>query len=123
MFATGVTMVDPSGMGETTQALLWVIGLLVCGGGGGWLLAKSHRVKLDPNTVNVETSKCEQTCKDNTKDHENLFLRMNDAEQRLARLEGTYPEIRRTLESLDGKMTTLMLRGWNGSAKMPKPLS
>ena len=43
-------MIETGGMSEGTQALLWVIGLLVTGG-GGYFVGRKREVRLEPNRL------------------------------------------------------------------------
>ena len=67
--------VDPNTLGEASKALLWVIGLLVTGG-GGYLVGRKQKVQLEPNAVEVAPSLCARQLKDNADDHSNIFLRL-----------------------------------------------
>lgn len=103
-----LSTIDTAGMSESTKALLWVIALMA-GGGGGWIMGRKSKVQLDPNVVNVESTQCAQTRKSNDEDHDNLFLRVGNLEQRLSRLEATLPDVKRSMERLDDKVTQILL--------------
>lgn len=96
--------VDPNTLGETSKALLWVIGALLAGGGGGYFLGNKRKVEVAP-------SLCARQLKDNADDHSNIFLRLNDLGQRVASLEASLPQIRDTLTRIDGKVDNILMRG------------
>ena len=105
-----MTEIDPNTLGEASKALLWVIGLLVTGG-GGYLVGRKQKVQLEPNAVEVAPSLCARQLKDNADDHSNIFLRLNDLGQRVASLEASLPQIRDTLTRIDGKVDNILMRG------------
>lgn len=102
--------VDPNTLGEASKALLWVIGLLVTGG-GGYLVGRKQKVQLEPNAVEVSPSLCARQLKDNADDHANIFLRLNDLGQRVSSLEASLPQIRDALTRIDGKVDNILMRG------------
>lgn len=105
--------IDVSGMGETTQALLWVIGLLASGG-GCYLLGTKKKVQLDPNTVAAEPSRCEvlrqaydEKFKENERAHDNAFSRIACLEQRMSNMEGQMVHIGTSLNRIENKLDDL----------------
>ncbi|MGN0855921.1 MAG: hypothetical protein ACI4QJ_00790 [Candidatus Spyradenecus sp.] len=102
--------VDPNTMGETAKALLWVIGALLAGG-GGYVLGNKRKVQLDPPNVEVSPTLCSRHLKDNSDDHANIFLRLDNLGQRVSALEATMPQIRDTLTRIDGKVDSILMRG------------
>lgn len=105
--------IDPSGMSEATQALLWVIGLLASGG-GCYLLGAKKKVQLEPNTVAAEPSSCEVIRQayddhfaDNEREHTNAFSRISILEQRVSNLEGQMVHIGASLNRIENKLDDL----------------
>lgn len=98
--------IDVSGMGETTRALLWVIGLLASGG-GCYLLGTKKKVQLDPNTVAAEPSRCELIRQSNEDEHKNAFARLSSLEQRVSNLEGQMVHIGMSLQRIENKLDDL----------------
>jgi uncharacterized protein YPO0396 len=105
--------IDPSGMSETTQALLWVIGLLASGG-GCYLLGSKKKVSLDPDTVKTAPTRCEVIRKayddhfaDNEREHTNAFSRISILEQRVSNMEGQLVHIGASLNRIENKLDDL----------------
>lgn len=105
--------IDPSGMSEATQALLWVIGLLASGG-GCYMLGAKKKVQLEPNTVAAEPSRCEvlrqaydEKLKENERAHENAFSRIASLEQRVSNMEGQLVHIGASLNRIENKLDDL----------------
>ena len=91
-------MIDTGGMSEGTQALLWVIGLLVTGG-GGYFMGRKREVKLEPNRVEVAPDSC-------------TLLRKNIEEQvaENAKAVADMPHINQSLTRIEGKLDTVIGR-------------
>lgn len=104
--------IDTSTMSEGTQALLWVIGLLVTG--GGCYLFGKRKVQLDPPSLEVTPNLCSRQIKSNDDDHTNIFLRLDDLGQRVASLEAMMPQIRDMMTRIDGKVDSILMMGRNG---------
>lgn len=98
--------IDPSGMSEATQALLWVIGIFASGG-GCYLLGSKKKVQLDPNTVTAEPSRCELIRQNNEDEHKNAFARLSILEQRVSNLEGQLVHIGTALNRIENKLDDL----------------
>ncbi|MDO5462424.1 MAG: hypothetical protein Q4F99_02925 [bacterium] len=95
--------IDTSSMSEAVQALLWVIGLLVAGG-GGFYFGKNKKVTLEPNTVQVDKSLCQCHREDNEAEHKNAFSRIASLEQRVSHIEGEMPHINQALLRIENKL-------------------
>ena len=109
-------MIDTGGMSEGTQALLWVIGLLVTGG-GGYFMGRKREVKLEPNRVEVAPDSCtllrehlEQQVAENTKAVADISLRLTATEKDVAYLKGQMPHINQSLTRIEGKLDTAIGR-------------
>lgn len=95
--------IDTSSMSEAVRALLWVIGLLVAGG-GGFVFGRSKKVQLDPNIVQVDKSLCQCHREDNEAEHKNAFARIASLEQRVSHIEGEMPHINQALLRIENKL-------------------
>lgn len=109
-------MIDTGGMSEGTQALLWVIGLLVTGG-GGYFMGRKREVKLEPNRVEVAPDSCtllrknlEKQVAENTKAVANISMRLTTTEKDVAELKGQMPHINQSLARIEGKLDTVIGR-------------
>lgn len=109
-------MIDTGGMSEGTQALLWVIGLLVTGG-GGYFMGRKREVKLEPNRVEVAPDSCtllrenlEKQVAENTKAVADISLRLTATEKDVAYLKGQMPHINQSLTRIEGKLDTVIGR-------------
>lgn len=101
-----MTEIDTTTMSEATRALLWVIGLLLSGG-GCYLLGRKRTVTLDPNRVEAEPSRCELIRHDNEAKQTNLFARVAGLEQRVANLEGRLEIFMAMLTRIENKIDLL----------------
>ena len=109
-----MTEIDPGTMSEGTRALLWVIGLLVTGG-GGYLIGNTRKVQLEPNRVEVSPDAITQLraeldahiC-DCNKNHAAVELRLSSTEKDVAEIKGQLPHINQSLHRIEGKIDTLM---------------
>ena len=95
--------IDTSTMSEATRALLWVIGVLVAGG-GGFFFGRAKKVKLEPNVIEVDTSLCKCHRDNNESEHKNAFFRIAALEQRVSHIEGEMGHINRALERIENKL-------------------
>lgn len=109
-------MIETGGMSEGTQALLWVIGLLVTGG-GGYFVGRKREVRLEPNRVEVAPDSCtllrenlEKQVGENSKAVSDLSLRLSMAEKEIAYIKGEMPHITRSLTRIEGKLDTVIGR-------------
>lgn len=120
-----MTEVDPNTLGETAKALLWVIGLLVTGG-GGYFLGNKRKVQLEPNRVEVAPDALTQLREDFESDskqlradlnahitdcskkHETIELRLSRNEREVAEIRGQLPHINQSLHRIEGKIDTIM---------------
>lgn len=106
--------VDPNTLGETSKALLWVIGALLAGG-GGYIVGMKRTVKLDPNRVEVAPDSCtqfrtnlEKRVSENAKTVSILSLRMTSTEKDVAELKGQIPYINQGICRIENKLDDLM---------------
>lgn len=118
--------VDPNTLGETSKALLWVIGALLAGGGGGYFLGNKRKVQLEPNRVEVApdalTQLHEELDGDNrqlrddltahiaecAKKHDILELRLTGTEKDVAEIKGQLPHINQSLHRIEGKLDSVI---------------
>lgn len=118
--------VEPNTLGETAKALLWVIGALLAGGGGGYFLGNKRKVQLEPNRVEVAPDALTQLREDLegttrqlrteltahitdcAKRHETIELRLSRNEREVAEIKGQLPHINQSLHRIEGKIDALM---------------
>lgn len=129
--------VEPNTLGETAKALLWVIGALLAGGGGGYFLGNKRKVQLEPNRVEVAPDALTQLREnlegttrqlredlegttrqlrteltahitDCAKRHETIELRLSRNEREVAEIKGQLPHINQSLHRIEGKIDALM---------------
>ena len=101
-------------MSEGTQALLWVIGLLVTGG-GGYFVGRKREVRLEPNRVEVAPDSCtqlratlEKQVEENGKSVEILSLRLSATEKEVAEIKGQMPHINQGIIRIENKLDALI---------------
>ncbi len=107
-------MIETGGMSEGTQALLWVIGLLVTGG-GGYFVGRKREVRLEPNRVEVAPDSCtqlratlEKQVEENGKSVEILSLRLSATEKEVAEIKGQMPHINQGIIRIENKLDALI---------------
>ena len=103
--------VEPNTLGETAKALLWVIGALLAGGGGGYFLGNKRltqlREDLEGTTRQLRTELTSHIT-DCAKRHETIELRLSRNEREVAEIKGQLPHINQSLHRIEGKIDALM---------------
>ena len=92
----------------------------LCGVLGAWIKARWNRTKVEPTPLPVETHRAEEYAKredvvklrgefehhvaENTREHENLYSRMNRNDRETAEIKGVLYGIRDDVAMIKGKM-------------------
>ena len=105
-----VTEIDPNTMSEGVKALLWVIGLLVTGG-GAYVAGKGKKVTLDPNKVEAEKTVLQHFVDDNENEHRNMFQRLTLCEQNIANITGEHNMMKKQMDRIEDKIDRLLQSG------------
>jgi len=129
--ATAVDTIQQGSSDWISGSTLVTILTIICGGGGLAIgrqagikrgreeEAAKHRIegKVDanvPQPLSTEQTAYQAHCKDNAKDHENLFGRLSHLEQKVAsidaKLDATIASIQRQLDTLTDMVSQLFSR-------------